>query len=200
MNSSSGTPIDGSTSVISSRLTPGANAFSFSFLRNGRHLHPARALRPYQRRRHQQPGHRIGVHDRPRHQVGPVRLLRVGEHAIDDPFVHTSLSQPAGGDVRVVRRVVAGVILVEVVEEAGEPPQFLVLAEPPGERPHHALHRDQVPDRRLLQALLAGERVGGRAVHHAPTAVGADTPRTNGTLDRTTRGSKSISRLTNSAF
>ena len=31
MNSSSGSPIDASTSVISSRFTPGANAFSFSF-------------------------------------------------------------------------------------------------------------------------------------------------------------------------
>ena len=48
----------------------------------------------------------------------------------------------------------------------GQAPEFLVLFEPPSERAHHALDRDQVTDGGLLQALLAAERDGGLAIHH----------------------------------
>ena len=34
-----------------------------------------------------------------------------------------------------------------------------------GERPHDAFHGDEVPDRGVLQTLLAAERHGGRSVH-----------------------------------
>ena len=88
-------------------------------------------------------------------------------------FVDAGLAEPLGGQPGVVGRVVAGVVLVEVVEQPGQTPQVLVLAEAPGEPAHHALDRDQVPDRGLLQALLAAQGDGGLAVHQpAGTASG----------------------------
>ena len=51
-------------------------------------------------------------------------------------------------------------VLVQIVEHAGEAPQVLVLVEPAREGSHHALDRDQVTVGRLLLALLVREEVG----------------------------------------
>ena len=80
-------------------------------------------------------------------------------------------------------------------------PQSLVLPEPPRERAHHALDRDQVADGRLLQALLAAQRDGGLAIHQpTPATCVRSDETTNGTLESTTFGSNRNKRFTNSAF
>ncbi len=134
-------------------------------LLHARDLHAGRPLGTNERRGHQQPGDRVGVDDRPRHQVGAVLLVGVGEDAVHDAVVDARLAEPLGGEPGVLRAVVAGVVLIEVVEQTGEAPQVLVLGEPARERAHHAFDRDQVPVGRLLQAPLVRERVGRLAIH-----------------------------------
>ena len=164
-NSSSGSPMLASTSGDLLPVDPRRERLLLQLLLHGRDLHARAPLGPDQRGRHQQPGHRVGVHHGLRHQVGAVLLVRVREHAVDHAFVDAGLAEPLGGEPGVVGRVVPGVVLVEVVEQAGQPPQVLVLLEAPRERAHHALDRDQVPHRGLLQALLAAERDGGLTIH-----------------------------------
>ena len=62
---------------------------------------------------------------------------RVREHAVDHAFVDVCLAEPLGGEPGVVGRIVARVVLVEVVEHAREAPQVLVLPEAPREPAHH---------------------------------------------------------------
>ena len=159
-NSSSGRPISSSTSSTSSRLTPGANAFSLSFFFTLETFMPVAFSGRTSAAATSKPGDGVGVDDGPRHEVGPVLLVRVGEDAVDDALVDAGLAEPLGGEERVLRSVVARVVLVQIVEQAGEAPQLLVLVEPAREGSHHAFDRDQVTVGRLLLALLAREEVG----------------------------------------
>ena len=83
--------------------------------------------------------------------------MGVRQHRVDHSFVRAGLAQPLRREVGVALGVVRGLILVQVVEQPGLSPQLLVLAEAPCQRPHHTLHRDEMPDGRLLLRLLRGE-------------------------------------------
>jgi hypothetical protein len=153
-----------STSLTSSRFTPGANAFSLSFFFT-LETHAGRLLGTHERRRDEQPGDGVRVDDGLRHQVGPVLLVRMGEDAAHDPLVDPGVAEPLGREERVAGSIVAGVVLVQIVEESGEAPEVLVFVEPACEGPHHAFDRDQVAVGRLLQASLTCERVRRGAIH-----------------------------------
>jgi hypothetical protein len=110
----------------------------------------------------------------------------VGQHGVDDAVVHPRLPEPVRGDVGVALHVLAGLVLVEVVEQAGHPPQVLVAAQAAGQGPHDALHGDQVADGGLLLGPLTHQGEGGVSVHVGPFySMG------KGTLDRMQRGSNS---------
>jgi Bacterial pre-peptidase C-terminal domain len=58
--------------------------------------------------------HRLG------HQVGAVPLMGVGQDRVDHRLLHPGRAQPIGCQVGMPRRILAGLVLVEVVEQEAD--------------------------------------------------------------------------------
>ena len=172
MNSSKGTPSSPSTEAMSSRLTPGAKALSFSFFLTEETFMPAARVRADERRGHEQARDAVGVHDRLGHPICPELGMSVRKHAVDHARIHVRLAEPFGGEVGVALGVVPGHVLIEIVEQAGERPRLLRLAEVAGERAHDALDRDQVAQGGLLRDSGPAQRDRGVPIHQPRCSSG----------------------------
>ena len=95
--------------------------------------------------------------------------MRVREHAVHDALVDAGLPQPLRGEVRVALGIVGRLVLVQVVEQAGQGPRLLVLAEVTAQPAHDPLDADQVAVRDVLVDLRPSERPCFDDVHAAPS-------------------------------
>jgi hypothetical protein len=96
-------------------------------------------------------------------------MLGVGEDRLDDLLGIALLAQDGRSVLRMLveRRMH---LVVEVVQQGGDAPQLLVLAEPPGVEPGRRLDRERVAAQRLalrvaregLPGLVAGGGQSGR--------------------------------------
>jgi hypothetical protein len=110
----------------------------------------------------------------------------VRQYAVHHALVDVRLAEPLGREPSMLRPLVTGVVLVEIVEEAGETPQLLILGEPTSERTHHALDRDEMAVGRLLKAPFVRERVRRLAIHQLAHGwmIGVRRRRSAGLTDR----------------
>ena len=112
----------GSTPVTSSRFTPGANDRSLSFFFTLETFMPAERSGRTSADATSKPATASAWTIAVDIPVGAVLLVGVGEDAVHHALVDAGLAEPAGGQAGVLRAVVTGVVLIEVVEEAGEAP------------------------------------------------------------------------------
>jgi hypothetical protein len=108
------------------------------------------------------------MNDGLRHEIRPELRVRVRERSVADARVHARLRQPLGALVPVPGQIVVGLVLVEVVEEARERPDGLVLAlsgEMSPKSTHDALDGDKVTHGRVLHRLLTNQGDRFRSLH-----------------------------------
>src|SRR5437667_12578201 len=98
--------------------------------------------------------------------------MRVRQHAVYDGVVHACFPEPLGGEVSVTLGVAGRRVLVEIVEQAGETPAVLVLAEMLRQAAHDSFDGNQVPESDVLVDLLSDEIDGSLSLHAHSSLIG----------------------------
>ena len=86
-------------------------------------------------------------------------------------FFGQAVSDAVGSDEAVLRWVVMGEGIVEIVQQAGQPPDFLVLPQMPGEGAHDGFRRQRVLDKVFFRAECQQQFQSLFAIEHGSLRV-----------------------------